>query len=239
MNTQSNQLSMLPEAPENAPTDLIAMAINKGADIETIERLLALKERVDAKKAEEAFNAALNRCQSAMGRVAANKENQQTRSRYADYAALDRVLRPIYTHEGFSLSFDTGPSPEAAVLVLCHVSHAGGHTRTYRAEMPADGKGAKGNDVMTRTHAVGSGMSYGMRYLLKMIFNVAIGETDDDGNAAGAPYDITDWADAITDAADLVELQKIAADLRAQTKIPPAALRNIRALWSTRAKELK
>jgi len=53
--------------------------------------------------------------------------------------------------------------------------------------MPADGKGAKGGDVMTKTHAAGSAMSYGMRYLLKMIFNVAIGENDDDGNGADIP----------------------------------------------------
>jgi hypothetical protein len=50
--------------------------------------------------------------------------------------------------------------------------------------MPADEKGAKGGDAMTKTHAAGSAMSYGMRYLLKMIFNVAIGEDDDDGNTA-------------------------------------------------------
>ena len=48
--------------------------------------------------------------------------------------------------------------------------------------MPADGKGAKGGDVMTKTHAAGAAMSYGMRYLLKMIFNVAVGEEDKDGN---------------------------------------------------------
>jgi hypothetical protein len=54
--------------------------------------------------------------------------------------------------------------------------------RRYQADMPADGKGAKGGDVMTKTHATGSGMSYGMRYLLKMIFNVAVGEDDTDGN---------------------------------------------------------
>jgi hypothetical protein len=51
--------------------------------------------------------------------------------------------------------------------------------------MPADGKGAKGGDVMTKTHATGSAIQYGMRYLLKMIFNIAVGD-DDDGNAAGA-----------------------------------------------------
>jgi ERF superfamily protein len=52
--------------------------------------------------------------------------------------------------------------------------------------MPADGKGAKGGDVMTKTHATGSALTYGRRYLLALIFNLAIGELqDDDGNAAG------------------------------------------------------
>ena len=69
------------------------------------------------------------------------------------------------------------------VLVLCRVSHKDGHCRTYQKEMPADGKGAKGGDVMTKTHAAGAAMSYGMRYLLKGIFNVAVGEEDKDGNA--------------------------------------------------------
>jgi hypothetical protein len=58
--------------------------------------------------------------------------------------------------------------------------------------MPADGKGARGGDVMTKTHATGSAASYGMRYLLKMIFNIAVAEADDDGNAAGAGETITD-----------------------------------------------
>ena len=48
--------------------------------------------------------------------------------------------------------------------------------------MDISGKGAKGGDVMTKTHAAGSAMTYGMRYLLKLIFNVAIGEEDNDGN---------------------------------------------------------
>ena len=49
-----------------------------------------------------------------------------------------------------------------------------------------NGKGAKGGDVMTRTHATGAALSYGMRYLLRMIFNVAVGEGDTDGNGATA-----------------------------------------------------
>jgi hypothetical protein len=98
---------------------------------------------------------------------------------------LDRAVRPIYTKHGFGLSFNTdeAPGPEQARIV-CDVCHVGGHTRRYHVDMPVDGKGARGGDVMTKTHAMGSGISYGMRYLLRMIFNLAI-DQDDDGNAAG------------------------------------------------------
>lgn len=160
-------------------------ARDPSVDVDKMERLMTMLERIKAKDAETEFNQAMNEAQKEIGRIAPNQRNEQTKSNYADYAALDRVLRPIYIEHGFSLSFDTGDSPENALNVLCYVSHSGGHTRTYKVLMPADGKGAKGGDVMTRTHATGAAMLYGQRYLLKLIFNVAIGK-DDDGNGAGA-----------------------------------------------------
>src|SRR3990167_10894088 len=172
-----------PEIPERptATTEIAALfehlARKPNASVEKIERLMALWERGEAKKAEAAFNAAMSSAQRAIRPVAADASNPQTHSRYASYAALDLALRPIYTEYGFGLSFDTGEAPGADVVrVLCYVTHVAGHSRTYRADMPADGKGAKGGDVMTKTHAVGSAMSYGMRYLERMIFNVAVGE---------------------------------------------------------------
>jgi hypothetical protein len=123
------------------------------------------------------------KAQAEMRPVAADADNPQTRSKYASYAALDRALRPIYTLNGFALSFNTLPgAAEGFVRVSCELSHVGGHSREYSVDMPSDGKGAKGGDVMTKTHATGAAMSYGMRYLLKMIFNVAVGEDDRDGN---------------------------------------------------------
>lgn len=163
------------------------LARDPNASVEKIERLMALWERAEAKKAEAQFNAAMSLAQAGMKPVAADAENPQTKSRYASYAALDRALRPIYTQHGFALSFNTGDAPlPDYVRVLCDVTHVSGFAKPYKADMPADGKGAKGGDVMTKTHATGSAMSYGMRYLLKMIFNIAVGEDDDDGNAASA-----------------------------------------------------
>ena len=174
---------------ETALVDRIIQAASDPAvDVEKFERMMAMAERMQAKQAEADFTQAMTAAQQKMGRIAANANNQQTRSKYATYDALDRILRPIYTEAGFSLSFDTGEPPEPLyVRVVCHVSHIGGYSRTHHADIPADGKGAKGGDVMTKTHAAGSAMSYGMRYLLKLIFNVAIGEDDDDGNSATIP----------------------------------------------------
>jgi len=155
-------------------TVIARAASDPSVDIDKMERLLAMQERVLERNAESAFNESMRGAQGEMRQVATDANNPQTRSRYATYAAIDAALRPIYT--------GTADAPEGYVRVLAYVSHVGGHTRRYEAAMPSDGKGAKGGDVMTKTHAFGAATSYGMRYLLKMIFNVAIGEYDLDGN---------------------------------------------------------
>lgn len=194
-------------------------------DVEKMERMFNLYERQQDKHAEAEFNRAMNRVQQSLRRIAADSNNPQTRSKYASYSALDRALRPIYTEHGFSLSFDTGETDKADVVrVLCHVSHEAGHTRTYHADMPADGKGAKGGDVMTKTHAAGSAMSYGMRYLLKLIFNVAVGEDDDDGNTASAELidqgQVTDIESLLDELGDKVDRHAFSEYLRKSLKVP-------------------
>lgn len=177
-----------PTAPATAETNALISMIERAArdpavDMDKLERLVLMQERAFQRTAEQAFNDAMAAAQGEMRRVAVDSVNPQTRSKYASYGALDRAMRPIYTKHGFALSFGTGDgAPQDYLRIECHVSNSG-YTRKYQVDMPADGKGAKGGDVMTKTHAVGSAMSYGQRYLLKLIFNVAIG-ADDDGNAA-------------------------------------------------------
>lgn len=164
-------------------------ASDPNTDIEKLERLMGLYERISGRQAEQSFNEGMNGAQADLRAVAADANNPQTKSKYASYPALDRAVRPVYAQHGFSLSFDTGDgAPPEHIRVLCHVAHTGGHTRTYHVDMPADGKGAKGGDVMTKTHAAGAAMSYGQRYLLKLIFNIAVGD-DRDGNAPDFPGD--------------------------------------------------
>jgi hypothetical protein len=118
-------------------------------DIDKLDRLLLMRERENARVAEQAFNAALAEAQTEMQPVGADSNNPQTHSRYASYATLDRAVRPIYTRHGFGLSFNTAdaPGPEQARIV-CDVCHTGGHTRRYHVDMPVDGKGARGGDAV-------------------------------------------------------------------------------------------
>ncbi len=207
-----NQLEPIdpkPIQPEGA--QLLAVisraASDPSVDVEKMERLMEVYRGIKAQESETDFNQAMARVQANMGRIGTDKRNRQTNSDYATYGKLDRALRPLYTAEGFALSFGTDPVEiESMVRVTCHVTHKGGYTRKYLIDMPSDGKGAKGNDVMTKTHATGSATQYGMRYLLKMIFNVAIGEEDDDGNGASqeSPKD-ANWirvAEALEDPSD-------------------------------------
>lgn len=210
-------------------------ASDPNVDVEKMERLFAMQERVQARDAEMAFNSALNAAQAEMRPIAANASNPQTRSRYATFDKLDRVLRPIYTSHGFSLSFDEEDSPkEQHIRVVCHVSHVAGHTRTYRCDMPADGKGAKGGDVMTKTHAAGAAKSYGARYLEKGIFNVAVGEDDDDGNI-GRPK----AAPALISDSDVVLIEQHCRALGGSTRSAMLKAYDVQAIDDLTAKQAK
>lgn len=176
-------------APSAAPVEdasllaAIARASNDpNASIDKLDRLIGLHERMQADQARRDFTVAMNKAQAEMSPIAADAMNDETASRYATYAALDRALRPIYTRHGFTVSFDT----ETAELdnyerVICIVDHVGGHQRTHRADIPSDGKNDAGVEVMTRVHATAGAFTYGQRYLMGLAFNIAV-DKDRDGN---------------------------------------------------------
>ncbi len=160
-------------------------ASDPATDVDKLERLLGMYERIEAKRAERAYADAMNAAQSEMRAISQDASNPQTRSKYASYGALDAACRPIYSRHGFALSFDTGEgAPQDWIRVICNVTHRDGHATHPHLDLPADGKGAKGGDVMTKTHATMSAVSYGRRGLLKMVWNLSEGEYDDDGNGA-------------------------------------------------------
>jgi ERF superfamily len=189
------------------PMQLMQLAIEKEGSIDVIERLAKLQREQIEYHAMVEFNRGMHRCQQQMKRIATDMENPQTRSRYASYAQIDRTIRPIYTEEGFSLSFGDGePIAPDSIRIICYVSHVDGHTRMYHKDMPIITTGPKGNDVMTKVHAHGSADQYAKRYLVKDIFNLAIGEDDDDGNGGGVKIPsekVGEWLKSLGESTEL------------------------------------
>lgn len=161
-------------------------ARDPNVDIDKMQRLMDMREREMARLAQVEFNKAMKDAQAEMPQVVRDADNDQTKSRYARYETISEAIQSIITRHGFSLTFSEGtPAKENHIRVVCDVMHDAGHVKQYHADIPFDNVGMKGNANKTNTHAYGSTKSYGKRYLKCDIFDVALKNEDDDGNAAG------------------------------------------------------
>ena len=161
-------------------------ARDPSVDVSKMERMFEMRERVMKTSAEQAFNASFVAVRAAVGPVIKNQKNPQTNSRYADLFAIADVLDPIMTENGFAATFGTADCPlENHYRITGTLLHAQGHSKEYRVDVPVDGAGIKGQTNKTATHAFGSTMTYGRRYLKVAMFDISI--TDNDGNRRREP----------------------------------------------------
>jgi ERF superfamily len=200
------------------------VALDPGADVEKLDRIVAMYERVKAKEAELAFNAAKGRILKKLpgiklvkNRPAAlyeiEKGNSQKVSyqafKYAPLEEIDKHLRPLLLEEEMDLSYSDEPREHGWILIRGRLKHLpGGHFEDSFMPAPLDTSGGK-----STVQAVGSTNSYLRRYIACNIFNIVVVGDDDDGN--GSTIDETQ---TIT----LLELIK-------KAKVGPKFLRYMRA----------
>ena len=202
--SKNKELIINPDKPESvsrstpALSDSAAMmqmigqaATDPAVDMDKMERLWGMKKEMDANDAEKAFNVAMSKAQSKMTTIVAESENEQTKSKYAKHETIAKAIKPVYTKEGFSITFSEGDShKEKYIRVMAILRHKQGHSEKHHLDLPLDLTGIKGSVNKTDIHGTGSTYTYGRRYLTCMIFDVATGD-DDDGNAASAPPPLT------------------------------------------------
>lgn len=165
-------------------------AISQGAAMEVVNTILAQQRWAIEHGEAENFNAALKRIQKQLKAVPKRGWNPDTKSPYALAADVDAAINHLLDAENMTLSFAPAVSDKPDEVLIVGTLSLGAFSKTYPLPMPADGKGAKGGGVMSRTHATGSAITYGKRYLKDMIFNLSFEDPrarklDDDGNGAG------------------------------------------------------
>ena len=176
--------------PKPTLAQVIIDRIREGASLEETKEYYRFLREIEtdetAKQAKSAYDQARSLLEIELAPIATDCANPQTRSKYASLAQIVRAIRPLYSKHGIVVDFDTAESPkgEAWLRVLAKVSHSAGYSFLRQIDMPSDGKGAQGRDVMTRTPCPRIRRHLRPPLLLLMIFNLAIGGEDDDGNAA-------------------------------------------------------
>lgn len=84
---------------------LIEMALNKGASMDTIERLVALYENEQKKKQFKAFHEAMSEFQSELTTIERNKKGYEG-YQYADIDQIVKTIKPLLRKWGFTYRYE-------------------------------------------------------------------------------------------------------------------------------------
>jgi hypothetical protein len=158
------------------------VAMSPNADIDKMERLMAMHERFQAQQAKQQYDEALAQMQEELPvigeRGGIKDKSGRIQSTYALWEDINEVIKPVLARHGFAITFRT-PRNEKGIEVEGVLSHRAGHRETTSLLLPADVSGNK-NGVQ----AVASSVSYGKRYTAGALLNFTTTGEDDDGNGA-------------------------------------------------------
>jgi len=176
------------------PAQLLQLAIENNSSIETMERLMDLQDRHDAKEAERAFVAALNAFKANPPKLIKNKHvsfpSKDGKTEY-DHATLDHISEEVgkalsehgiahrwKVHQGGINGADPGK-----IEVSCILTHKDGHSESVSIYGYPDESGKK-----NRIQQVASTITYLQRYTLLAATGLAPANVDDDGIGSEIEY---------------------------------------------------
>lgn len=187
------ELDLPPEQPmaveslPSTPMGLLQRAVERGADLATIEKLMDLRDREEASQARKAFVSALAAFKALPLAIFKSKLVDYElktggRTKY-HHATLDDVASTLSEALGkHGLSFRWKVEQAPSIKVTCYLMHSLGHTESCEMEAPRDDSGSK-NPIQ----AVGSTVTYLQRYTLLAITGTATKDQDADGLVPDMP----------------------------------------------------
>ena len=186
---QSDQAPVVADYDSGLLEVIARAARDPSVDIDKMERLIAMQERVQARQATIAFNSALAEMQpnlpviSERGGIKDRAGNVQ--STYALWEDVNEAIRPLLAEHGFALRFRVERGQDQ-ISVTGILSHREGQSEETTLTLPTDTSGSK-----NAVQAVGSSTSYGKRYTAFALLNITSTGEDDDGRKAVAEHSIS------------------------------------------------
>lgn len=163
-------------------------------DVDKLERLMGLYERLTDRTAKAAYAAALATMQPLLpvigerGQIVVPAKDGKAghSTAYAKWEDINDGIRPVLAAHGFALSFRVGQAQDGKITVTGILSHRDGHSEETMITLMHDSSGSK-----NAVQAVGSSTSYGKRYTAMALLNITTRGEDDDGKKAGEPATIS------------------------------------------------
>lgn len=204
------------------PAYLLQMAVQQGADLDKLEKLMGLQERWEANEARKAFVNALTAFKSEPITINKNKSVSfsGTSYKHATLAEVVDAAAAALSRHGLTHRWNVEQKDDR-ITVECVLTHEQGHSERIAMSAPPDASGSK-----NKIQQIASTVTYLERYTLLAITGLAAKDQDDDGRGAQAEIEPS-WFDALEAAADEASLRKVKADMVKAWKAPnkvPAAL---------------
>lgn len=165
------------------PAHMLQTAIERGVDMEQLEKLMHLQERWEANEARKAFVKAMSTFKANPPKLVKDKTVSYTGTSYTHAslaAVVDAVVQSMGEH-GLSHRWDVRQE-NGGVTVTCVITHELGHSERTTLTAPPDDSGKK-NSIQQ----VASTITYLERYTLMAATGLAAADMDDDGRGAGKP----------------------------------------------------
>ncbi len=159
-------------------------ATDPSFDVEKMQRLLDMHERIQKNQAQVEFNSALAAMQCDIPSIAERGKGHGT-IRYATLEDINDVVKPIMQRYGFAMAFKV-EHHQGGINVTGVLMHRAGHREETTMLLPNDTSGSK-----NAVQAVASSVSYGKRYVMCAMLNITTRGEDDDGNAAAPVKTVT------------------------------------------------
>lgn len=171
--------------PVTTPMSMIERAVERGADVAVIERLMELEERHRANLGRRSFDQAIASAKAEIPAIRKNRRVDFTTAKgrtsysHEDMAEIARTVDPILSANGLSYRYRAAQDGQT-VTVTCILSHRDGCAEETTLSGGVDQSGNK-----NQIQAVGSVTTYLQRYTLKLALGLAASD-DDDGQKAEA-----------------------------------------------------
>ncbi len=164
------------------PAAMLQIAVEQGADLDKLEKLMGLQERWEATQAKKAFVSAMNQFKSDPPKITKNARVSYTTDKGEttyDHATLSNVCNAVgKSLSAAGISFRWVTNQEKGIIsVTCVMTHDLGHSEKTTLCSTPDQSGGK-NGIQ----AVGSAVTYLQRYTLLAATGLATESQDDDGS---------------------------------------------------------